>query len=296
VVIAISLATFLLVRVAPGDPVALALGSHATKSAIAQRDHQYGLDHPLPEQYVTWVEGLVQGHFGDSIQQQVAVGTLVGPRIGPSALLIAYSLLISIAIGIPLGVYAARRRNRAGDHVVRVSTTAALAMPAFWVGLLLTLVFSIHLKLFPLAGYGAGFAGHLKSLTLPAISVAFLITPLVIRTVRAGVLETVSADFVEALEARGLAPSRILFRHILRNGIIPTVTLLGVAIGALLGGTVVVENVFAIPGLGTLLVSAVQARDFPVIEVLAVLFGVIVVLVNLITDVLYVLIDPRVRL
>jgi peptide/nickel transport system permease protein len=296
VLFAISMITFLLVRVAPGDPVALSLGPRAPKATVEERRHELGQDRSLVVQYFDWAGGVARGDLGESIPQKVPVSELIGPRIGPSLLLIAYALIISTAMGIPIGVFAARRRNRFGDHFVRVLATVGLAMPAFWVGLLLVLLLSVKAGVFPLAGYEDGLMGHLWSLTLPAITLSVLMTPLVIRTVRAGVLETVSADFVEALEARGLSPTRILFRHVLRNGIIPTVTLLGVAIGALLSLTVAVESVFALPGLGSALVSAVQSRDFPVIEALAVLFGTIVVLVNLATDVLYVAIDPRVRL
>jgi peptide/nickel transport system permease protein len=296
VVVAISLVTFLLIRLPPGDPASLVLGSHASKQAVADLDHQLGLDRPLWNQYLSWVGGVLQGDFGTSISQHISVWELIGARIATSALLIGYALVIAVAVGIPVGIAAARRRNRVVDHIVRVSATMAFAMPAFWVGLLLALLLSIKLKFFPLAGYGTGLSGHLRSLTLPAITIAVGIAPLVIRTVRASILETMSADFVESVEARGLTPRRVFYKHILRNGLIPTVTLLGVAIGSLLSGTVVVENVFAIPGLGSLLVSAVQARDFPVIEILAVLFGLIVVLVNLATDILYVAIDPRVRL
>jgi len=297
VVVAISLVTFLLVRQAGGDPARLVLGAKAPRTAVVTLRHELGLDRPIHEQYVTWVKGLVTGDMGDSISNRPSsVSSLIGPRILPSALLIGYSLLIATVVGIPVGIYAAVRKNRLGDHVVRVVATMAFAMPAFWVGLLLLLLFSLQLTIFPLAGYGSGFIGHLESLTLPAIAVAFSVTPLVIRSVRASMLETLSADFVEAAEARGLARPRILYKHALRNSILPTITLLGVFIGALLSLTVVVENVFAIPGLGSLLVSSVQASDFPVIEGLAVLFGVVVVMVNLLTDVLYVAVDPRVRL
>jgi peptide/nickel transport system permease protein len=296
VVFAISVVTFLLLRLTPGDPARLVLGVHAPKSAVVALDHQLGLDRPVVQQYASWLSGLLHGRLGDSVSNHVPVSTLIGPRLVPSALLIAYALLIAAVVGIPVGVFAATRRNRLGDHAVRIAATVSFAMPAFWVSLLLVLLFSLWLKVFPLSGYGSGLGGHLASLTLPAVAVAMLMTPLVIRTARASVSETLSAEYVEAAGARGLSRPRILYKHALRNGIIPTVTLLGVAIGSLLGATVVVENVFAIPGLGSLLVSAVQARDFPVIQVLAVLFGVVVVLVNLLTDVLYVVIDPRVRL
>lgn len=295
-VIAISIAVFVLLRVASGDPARLVLGPLAPPSAVTALRQELGLDDPIPEQYGTWVGGLVTGDFGDSISRHTSVSSLIGPRLMPSALLIAYSLVLSVAVGIPLGILAAVRRNRLSDHLVRLAATVALAMPAFWVGLLLILLFSLELGIFPLAGYGEGFGEHLVRLTLPSITVSFLVAPLIIRTVRASMLKTLSSEFVEAAEARGLAPTRILYKHALRNAIIPTITLLGVIIGYLLSWTVVVENVFAIPGLGSLLISSVQARDYPVIEVVAVLFGVVVVIASLVTDLAYAVIDPRVRL
>ncbi|HET8815028.1 MAG TPA: ABC transporter permease [Solirubrobacterales bacterium] len=295
-VIAISIAVFVLLRVAGGDPARLVLGPLAPPSAVAALRQELGLDAPIPEQYGAWVGGLVRGDFGDSISRRTSVSSLIGPRVMPSALLIAYSLVLSVAIGIPLGIFAAVRRNRLGDQLVRLAATVALAMPAFWVGLLLILLFSLELGIFPLAGYGEGFGEHLVRLTLPSVTVSFLVAPLIIRTVRASMLETLSSEFVEAAEARGLAPTRILYKHALRNAIIPTITLLGVIIGYLLSWTVVVENVFAIPGLGSLLISSVQSRDYPVIEVVAVLFGVVVVIASLVTDLAYAAIDPRVRL
>ncbi len=292
----VTLAAFLLIHLVPGDPVRITLGAHAPPDAVARVRHQLGLDQSLAHQFVSFVGGLFHGDLGTSINLQRPVSEILGPRIGPSVFLLTYGMIISLLVALPLGVLSALYRNRPVDHGIRVVATVGLAMPAFWFGLLLVEIFSLRLHLLPVAGYGSGFFGHLESLTLPAITVGVYLAPLVIRTLRSSLIETLTADYITAARARGFDEKRVIGKHALRNALIATVTILAINIGYLISGSVVIENVFNIPGLGSLLVSSIQMRDFPTISALTLLFGALVILVNLLADLSYALIDPRIRL
>jgi peptide/nickel transport system permease protein len=296
VLLGITFVGFILIHLVPGDPVKILLGIHATPQAVAALRHQLGLDKPLLTQYVDFVTGSVHLNFGQSITEHTPVSTILLQRLAPSLFLIAYAVVISVLFAVPLAIVSALRRNRPADHAIRVLSMVTMAMPAFWVGLLLILLVSVRLGLLPVAGYGSGFVGHLKSLTLPALTVGLYLTPILLRSLRSSILETLGSEFVDTARARGLSERRLILKHVLRNSLISTVTILGVTIGFLLSGTVVVENVFAIPGLGSLLVTSIASRDFPTIAGLTVVFGVVVVIVNLLTDLSYAAIDPRVRL
>jgi peptide/nickel transport system permease protein len=284
VLLIVTLVAFLLIHMVPGDPVRITLGAHAPPSAVKQVRHQLGLDRPLLEQFGSFLAGLPQGDLGTSINLQKPVRDIIGPRIAPSIFLLVYGTVISLLVAVPLGILSALRRNRPTDHGIRIGATVGLAMPSFWFALLLVEVFSLHL------------VGHLKSLTLPAITVGIYLAPLVIRTLRSSLIETFQADFVTSARGRGFNERRVVGKHALRNALIATITILAINIGYLISGTVVIENVFAIPGLGSLLVSSIQMRDFPTISALTLLFGVIVILVNLVADLSYAIVDPRIRL
>ena len=257
--------------------------------------HQLGLDHSLPSSSAR-SSPACQGDFGTSINLQQPVRDIIGPRIGPSIFLLVYGTVISLLVAVPLGVFSALYRNRPADHGIRVVATVGLAMPSFWFGLLLVEVFSLHLGLLPVSGYGTGLVGHLESLTLPAITLGIYLAPLIIRTLRSSLIETLSADFITSARARGFRETRVIGKHALRNALIATITILAINIGYLISGSVVIENVFGIPGLGSLLVSTIQMRDFPTITALTLLFGALVTLVNLLADLSYALVDPRIRL
>ncbi len=197
---------------------------------------------------------------------------------------------------MPLAFAAALARDRPRDHAIRLTSTVAFAMPSFWVGLMLALLLSLKLGWLPPSGYGTSFLGHLRGLTLPALTLAISLSPLLIRVLRSSLIDTLGAEYIQAARARGLAERRVLVKHVLRNSLTSAVTLLGLLFAVLLSGAVVIENVFAIPGLGSLLVSSVSARDFPVIQALTLVFGVAVVLAGLLADLVYGAIDPRVRL
>jgi peptide/nickel transport system permease protein len=296
VLVGISILSFASIHLVPGDPARAVLGPRASTQAVATLRAELGLTKPLVTQYLSYVENALSLNFGTSVTTHQAVASEIGPRLGVSGLLIGYSLLLSIVIAVPLGVIAGARRNRSLDVVIRLASTLAFAMPLFSVSLVLVLVFSLDLGWFPTSGYGTGFAQHVRALTLPAIAVALSLTPILIRTVRSSVVEALTADFVEAAYARGLSTFRVLFRHVLRNALLAPLTIAGIFAGGLIAGAVVAENIFALPGLGSLLVQSVSERDFPTVQALALVLGVAVIGLNLVTDLLYMLADPRVRI
>ncbi len=296
VLIGITLAAFVIIHLVPGEPAKILLGARATPSAVATLNKQLGLDRPLPTQYFDFVKGALTLSFGESITQKTAVGSLLGERIPVTAFLLLCSVVVSIVVSVPLAVASALRRNRAADHAIRLFSMVTFAMPSFLLGLLLILAFSLNLHLLPTSGYGEGLVGHLRGLTLPAITVGLYLAPILLRTMRVGIIETLGTEFVEAARARGLSASRIVLKHVLRNSLVSTLTVLGLNIGFLLSGLVIIENVFALPGLGSELVSSIVTRDYPTIQALTLVFGVAVVAINLLTDLLYAVLDPRVRL
>ena len=234
--------------------------------------------------------------FGDSIIQKTSIGPILGERIPVTAFLLLYSVVIAIVIAVPLAVLSALQKNRPTDHAIRLFSMVTFAMPSFLLGLLLILFFGLQLGWLPTSGYGEDFVGHVRSLTLPALTVGLYLAPILLRTLRVGIIETLDAEFIEAARARGLSERRILFKHVLRNSLVSTVTILGLNIGFLLSGLVIIENVFSLPGLGSELVNAILQRDYPMVQALALVFGVAVVVINLMTDLAYAKLDPRVRL
>jgi peptide/nickel transport system permease protein len=295
VLLGVSVVAFALIHLVPGDPARIALGPRAPLQAVAAARHTLGLDKPLVSQYLSFVTGAVHGDLGYSIQQRASVGGLVGPRILPSAFLIAYATIIAVVLAVPLGVISALKRDRLPDHAIRVVTMVTFAMPAFWLALVLVELLSLRAHLLPVSGYSGSFAEKLKDLLLPALTIALYLAPMLVRTLRSSVIDVLDSDFVEAARARGLSERRVILKHVLRNASIATVTVLAVNLGFLISGTVVIEVVFDIPGLGSLIVSSVQSRDFPVVQALTLIFGAIVIAVNLLADVAYAAIDPRVR-
>lgn len=296
VLFGLAVSTFLLIHLVPGDPVQTTLGNRATAESIATAREQLGLDDSLPTQFWTFVSNAVTGDLGYSLTQNAPVGELVGQRVAPSLILIAYGLVVSLVVGIPLAVIAALRPNGIVDHGIRLLTTFAFAMPAFWLGLMLALIFGLGLKWFPVSGYESGIGGVLKTLTLPALTLGLALATIVVRTLRSGVLEVLQTEYIEAARSRGLSERRVVVKHALRNAIMPTLTVLSVNLGFLIGGTVVVEAVFQIPGLGSLLLQSVQRRDYELVQGLALLAGSAVVFISLATDLLQAYVDPRVRL
>jgi peptide/nickel transport system permease protein len=296
VIVAITIVSFLMIHLVSGDPVRIMLGLRASSALVDQIHHQLGLDRPLLTQYWHFVSGIVHGNLGQSIVLRRSVSSVLFSRIGPTLFLLAYGTLIAIVLALPLGVVSALRKNRATDHLIRLVTLIGFAMPPFWLGLILIQEFGVNLGWFPVGGYGSGFFGHVQAMTLPSLVIGLYLASLLIRSLRSNLIEVLDAEYVEAARARGLPEYRVVLKHALRNALLATITVLAVNLGFLIGGAVIVERVFDIPGLGSLLLEATLTRDFPVIQALTLVFGVLVVSINFFSDMLYAAVDPRVRL
>ncbi len=294
VLIGVSLVAFIAIHLVPGDPVQIMMHGRATPETLAAAHRQLGLDRPILLQYLDFLAGAAVGDFGTSIIQKAAVGGIIGERLLPTALLLGCSTVLAVVIAVPLALVAAARAERASDHAIRLSGMIGFAMPPFWVGLLLMLFFGLYLGWLPVSGLGRGAADQLRHLVLPSLTIALFLAPILIQSLRSAMLDVMTADFIEVARAKGLGPARIMLKHVLRNALIPVITVLAVNIGWLLSGAVIVENVFAYPGLGSLLVRSVGYRDYPVIQGLALVFALLVVAVNLLADLGYVLVDRRV--
>jgi len=282
---------FLLAHIVPGDPVQQMLGEGAQMSDIQQLRHQLGLDLPLPVQYERYLTGVIEGNLGESIRFQEPVADVVLEHYPATLELAFFALLVCGAIAIPAGVFAASRRGTAADHSVGVFTLFGLSVPNFALGPVLILVFSVLLGWLPVSGRGG--IGHL---ILPAITLGAALAAILTRMVRTSVIEELSSDYVRTARAKGLRESAVLFRHAFRNALIPILTILGLQFGTLLAGTIVTETIFSWPGIGRLSVQAIEARDYPLLQGCILLIAVSYVLVNLLTDVVYAFVDPRVRL
>jgi peptide/nickel transport system permease protein len=296
VVFGVTLATFLLMHVEPGDPARAVLGIHATPTAVAALRRQWGLNSSLPVQLGHFLSQLVRGDLGHSYIYGVPVASLIGSHIGETAALVALATVFAVVITVPLAALAASRQNGWADHLVRAVSVVGLALPAFWFGIVLIEVFAVHLHLVPVGGAGSGFGGHLEALVLPGLTASFAMAPILVRSLRVGMLEVMDADFIAVARAKGLGDTRVLFAHVARNALVPTVTLLGLNIAYLIGSTVIVEQVFNLNGLGSLLLSSILNRDFPVVQAVTLVLGAAVVLLNLATDLLAARLDPRIRL
>jgi peptide/nickel transport system permease protein len=245
---------------------------------------------------VKFMQRLVHGDLGNSLFYRVPARELIVDRLPVTLWLIGYGTGLSILIALPLAAIAASRRDAVRDQVVRVVPLVGLGFPSFWVGIMLLLAFGLNMgRIFPVGGYGEGFAGHIRAMFLPALTVAIAISPILIRSLRASLLSVLESDYITTARAKGLPERRVLVRHAMRNAVISTVAVLGVNIGYLVGGTLVIEQVFALPGVGQLMINSIFQRDFPVVQGVTLVFAILVVLVYLITDVVHSLLDPRVR-
>lgn len=294
VIIGVSLIAFLAIHLVPGDPVQIMMHGRATPETLAAAHAKLGLDQPLLVQYWNFITNAIMGNLGTSIIANADVSKIVGERLMPSVYLLITSALLAIAIALPVSIIAARRSDQAIDHVIRFAGIIGFAMPPFWVGILLMLFFGIYLDWFPISGFGRTFLDRLQHLFLPALTIALFLAPILIQSLRAAILDVMMAEYIEVARAKGLGPWRILVKHALRNALMPVTTILAVNIGWLLSGAVVVEYLFSFPGLGSLLVRAVGYRDYPVIQGLSLVFAILVLIVNLLADLSYMLIDRRV--
>jgi peptide/nickel transport system permease protein len=294
VVLGVTIITFFILRLIPGDPVLVMLGTHYTPKDAANLRAALGLSRPLWEQYLLFMNNLIHVNLGDSIYYRLPVATLIGQRLPATLWLVGYSAVLALIISLPLATLSAIHKDGIVDQVVRSTFLLAFAMPAFWVGLILILLLSLRLHLFPVSGYGDGVPGHLWALFLPALTIALGFAAILIRTLRNSILAVLRADYLDTARAKGLSGGRILWRHVLRNALLSTLTVFGVNLAYLIGGTVIIENVFAVPGLGQLLTSSIFTRDLSVVQGITLIFALFVVGVSLLTDVAYAALDPRV--
>jgi peptide/nickel transport system permease protein len=290
----IGVVVFVLARLLPGDPVSAVLGDRASDATIARLTAQLGLDQSIPVQFWRFIQGVLRGELGTSIAYRIPVARLIAERLPATLILTFMSALIAISLAVPLAFIAALRADRWPDLLIRGVFQVGLSTPIFYVGLLLLTVFAAWLHLFPVGGYGEGWAEHLWHLFLPALTLAFSFAAVLMRSLRGAILSVLTAEFVDFARAKGIAARLILTRHVLRNALIATVSLVGLHVGSLLGGAVITESVFAVPGVGRLMVESIFARDYPVIQALTLALAVLVSLAFLITDIVQMWLDPRV--
>jgi len=298
VMLIVAVLVFFITRLAPGDPAAIMLGDQATAADIAKLRAQYGLDKPMLVQFGFWLKELAHGNLGQSIFLQMPVTEALASRTEPTFFLTIFAVALACLIGIPCGIVSAVWRGRAVDQIFTGVAMLGASIPSFWFGLILMQIFAVKMGWFPVAGYGdpgAPLLDRLHHLLLPAVVLGVLNSALIIRFTRASMLDVLSDDYVRTARAKGLNERRVILRHALRNALIPVVTVIGLTAALMIGGAVVTETVFGLPGVGNLVVSAVQRRDYPVIQGALLAIAVIYVLINLAIDLLYTLIDPRVR-
>lgn len=296
VLFGISVITFILVRLIPGDPARILLGTRATPSAIANIRAQYGLDEPMWVQYLYFLKNLGAGEMGKSTLYKIDVLRLIVTRIEPTVMLVLTGVVLALVIAVPAAAISARRQGSFADHAVRVLSTAGIGFPSFWLGAMLIILFAVKLDWLPVSGYGQTWGEKIPHLILPGLTIALSLSAVITRSLRAGMVAGLQSDIATAARARGMPEGIVFWRHVVPNALVPTVNLLAVNIGWLIGGTVVVESVFAVPGLGQLMVRGIFSRDYMVVQGVTMTFAVATVLVNFIADIVTVTLDPRVKL
>ena len=294
----VAIVVFMLLRLTTGDPAAIIAGDNATSQDVAAIRQKLGLDRPLAEQFVIWLGRLARGDFGESFFFKKQVSELIAERVEPTLALATSTIVLTVLLAVPLGVLAAWRRGTWLDRLVMGFSVLGFSVPVFVIGYLLIYLFAIELAWVPVQGYQRlrdGLGGFLLRLILPSVTLAVVFVALIARITRASVLDVLNADYVRTARAKGLAELPVMLRHVLRNAAVPIVTVIGVGIAVLIGGVVVTESVYSIPGLGRLTVDAVLARDYPTVQAVILLFSVVYVLINLLVDLSYTFFDPRIR-
>jgi len=311
ILVGVSILVFLLVKLTPGDPVTMMLGEDATPEQVENLNRLYGFDQELHVQYWRWLSRAVQGDLGMSIRQNIPVTQLIWERMPATFELTIWSLIIAIGIGIPLGVLAAVRRNSWFDIGSMSLALVGVAAPNFWVGLILLSQLALHITWLPVGGRGPAFDGamvalftqfdgtalwdHFRHAILPALALGTSILAIIMRLTRSSLLEVLNTDFVRTARAKGTKGVTVVYKHALRNALLPVITVVGVQFGSLLGGAIVIEHVFSWPGIGRLIINGISQRDFPVVQGSVLMFSVIFAVVNLLVDLSYSLVDPRIR-
>ena len=294
----VAVVVFMLLRLTTGDPAAIIAGDNATSQDVEAIRTRLGLDRPIVQQFVIWIGNILRGDLGESFFFKKQVSELIAERVEPTLALAICTLLLAVSVAVPLGVLAAWRRGTWIDRGVMGLSVLGFSVPVFVIGYLLIYMVAIQLAWLPVQGYqrlAEGFGGFIERLILPSITLAIIYVALIARITRASVLEVLNADYVRTARAKGLGNAAVLVRHVLRNAAVPIVTVIGLGVALLIGGVVVTESVYAIPGLGRLTVDAVLARDYPTVQGVILLFSVVYVLINLAVDLSYTFLDPRIR-
>jgi len=298
VMLVVAILVFLMLRLTPADPAAIIAGDNANAEQVAEIRKRLGLDQPILTQFVIWISKLAQGDMGESFFFKKQVVELISDRLEPTLSLAILTIVLAAAIAIPLGVFAAYRQGSWLDRIVMGFSVLGFSVPVFVIGYLLIYVFAIQLNWFPVQGYqrlSQGFGGWLQRLILPAITLSVIYVALIARMTRTSVLEVMNEDYIRTARAKGQTEFKVLVRHALANAAVPIVTVVGLGIALLIGGVVVTESVYTIPGLGRLTVDAVLARDYPTIQAVILLFSLVYVVINLAVDLTYTIFDPRIR-
>ncbi|MGI6035403.1 MAG: nickel ABC transporter permease [Limnochordia bacterium] len=298
VLILVAVVSFLLIHIIPGDPAAVMLGTDATPQEVEKLREDLGLNEPLHVQFYRWISRVLRGDLGDSFFMGRPVTVALLERLPATILLAVAALFFAVLIGVPAGIIAAVKQNSITDQLVMIIALIGVSLPSFWIGLNLILIFSVNFRWLPSGGYvplTENFIDGLRCLLMPAFALGFMQAALIARMTRSSMLEVLRQDYIRTARSKGLAEQVVVGLHALKNAMIPILTVIGTAFGVLLGGAVIVETVFAYPGIGRLVVAAVQRRDYPVIQGALLLISSIYVLVNLLVDILYTLIDPRIK-
>lgn len=299
-VFVVSVVIFLIIHLTPGDPAAVMLGDQADPEAIAALREALGLNDPLPVQYLRWLGGVLQGDLGQSLYSDESMISMLLSHLGPTLSLTVFALAISLIVAAPLGILAARKRGALADNAISVFSMIGISMPSFLLGLLLMLVFAVTLRWLPAAGYKTlaedGMAEHLRYLVMPAIALGFMEAGLILRMTRSSMLEVLGSDYIRMAKAKGEKSLAITCKHAFKNALIPIVTTVGQTFMGLLSGATVVESIFNIPGIGKMTITAVQQRDYEVVQAVVLFLSMINIVVCLVIDLIYAAIDPRVRL
>ena len=294
----VSVLVFVAIRVLPGDPVLVMAGPEANPEVMARLRAAMGLDRPLIVQYADWLGCALRGELGTSLQYDVPVGALIVSRLPVTLPLTAMAAFLTLLIAMPLGIYAATRARRPGDYLTMLVAQAGLAVPSFWAGLLLILLFSVRLGWFRSGGFegwSLGFWAAVRSLLLPSVALGLFQAAVLIRATRSSLLEVLGEEYVRTARAKGVSERRVILRHALRNALIPVVTVAGLQLGQLLAGSIILESVFALPGLGRLALGAITARDLPVVQGVTLFVASCIVVINYAVDLSYAWLDPRIR-
>jgi len=298
VLLVVGVVVFMLIHVTPGNPARVLLGEDATDQQVAALEHSLGLDQPLPVQFALWIGRGLRGDLGTSLFQRIPVTADIVQHLGPTATLSVMGLSVALAVGIPVGIVSAIFRNSWLDQLSLALAMLGAAVPSFWLGLSLIVLFAVNLGWLPSSGYESPVHGiwqSLQYLLLPALALGVPNSALIIRFTRSSLLDVLGADYVRTARAKGLPGRAVIFRHVIRNALVAILTVVGLTFAALMGGAVVTETVFSLPGIGQLVVSSVLRRDYPVIQGVVLMVATVYVLINLGVDLLYFAVDPRVR-